>query len=334
MPQPEPLLTSLLRQVSRSFYTTLWVLPKAVRDQVGLAYLLARTADTIADTELIPLDSRLTALNQFSRRVAGETSEPLELSILAEKQASPAERILLERSHEALALLDAVNQSDRSLVRQVLATIISGQQLDLKRFANANASEIVALGSDQELEDYTYRVAGCVGEFWTHICRSHLFPTDFIDIQSLLRKGVRFGKGLQLVNILRDFYTDLNMGRCYLPLEALVRRGLGRNQVLRESAEASFRPVYDHYLDRAQGYLHDGWDYTNQLPWKLVRVRLACAWPVLIGLDTLHLLRQPGALNPHKRVKVTRRQVKAIFAKTVALYPFPGAWRKLAGPPT
>ena len=44
------LLTELLRDVSRSFYLTLRVLPRPVRPQIGLAYLLARATDTIADT--------------------------------------------------------------------------------------------------------------------------------------------------------------------------------------------------------------------------------------------------------------------------------------------
>ena len=52
-PGPADLLTDILESVSRSFYLTLKMLPAAVRPQIGLAYLLARTSDTIADTELI-----------------------------------------------------------------------------------------------------------------------------------------------------------------------------------------------------------------------------------------------------------------------------------------
>ena len=47
------LTTALLRRVSRSFYLSLAVLPPAVRPTIGLAYLLARASDTIADTRLI-----------------------------------------------------------------------------------------------------------------------------------------------------------------------------------------------------------------------------------------------------------------------------------------
>ncbi|MGH7385244.1 MAG: squalene/phytoene synthase family protein, partial [Candidatus Rokuibacteriota bacterium] len=42
------LTTALLRRVSRSFYLSLAVLPRAVRPTIGLAYLFARASDTIA----------------------------------------------------------------------------------------------------------------------------------------------------------------------------------------------------------------------------------------------------------------------------------------------
>ena len=48
-------LNRLLKEVSRSFYLTLRALPGAIRPQIGLAYLLARATDTIADTEIIPV---------------------------------------------------------------------------------------------------------------------------------------------------------------------------------------------------------------------------------------------------------------------------------------
>ena len=72
------LLTGLLRQVSRSFYTTLRILPGAVRRQIGLAYLLARATDTIADTQLVPLDLRVGALRRITLfAVKQRTIDPL-----------------------------------------------------------------------------------------------------------------------------------------------------------------------------------------------------------------------------------------------------------------
>ena len=44
-------IDNLLKNTSRSFYPTLKYLPKKVRGQIGLLYLLARVADTIADSK-------------------------------------------------------------------------------------------------------------------------------------------------------------------------------------------------------------------------------------------------------------------------------------------
>ena len=59
------LLRTILRDVSRSFYLSLVVLPKAVRQQVGLAYLFCRAADTIADTDILARHERLRVLESF-----------------------------------------------------------------------------------------------------------------------------------------------------------------------------------------------------------------------------------------------------------------------------
>ena len=71
MPNPNRafLLGPLLKGVSRSFYLTLRILPEGMRDPVGLAYLLARAADTIADTSLIPPVQRLDLLLALRQQV-------------------------------------------------------------------------------------------------------------------------------------------------------------------------------------------------------------------------------------------------------------------------
>ena len=97
-------LNDLLRVTSRSFYLTLRVLPARVRPQIGLAYLLARTTDTIADTEILPLAQRLDALQMLRERILGQNSAPLNFGELARSQGSPAERALLEKIEDSLVL--------------------------------------------------------------------------------------------------------------------------------------------------------------------------------------------------------------------------------------
>jgi farnesyl-diphosphate farnesyltransferase len=227
---------ALLKEVSRSFYLTLRVLPARIRPQIGLAYLLARTTDTIADTELVPLEQRLAALQELRGRILGTRRAPLDFGELARCQGTPAERTLLEQAETSLALLCALDPDDQRRVREVLRIIASGQELDLRRFAGASAEHILALDTDSDLDDYTYRVAGCVGEFWTRMCLAHVFPRAALDDARLLADGVRFGKGLQLVNVLRDLPADLRHGRCYLPGATLRSASLKPQDLLPQAA--------------------------------------------------------------------------------------------------
>jgi farnesyl-diphosphate farnesyltransferase len=328
-PVNTPLLTALLREVSRSFYLTLRWLPGTVRSQIGLAYLLARATDTIADTELVPVEQRLDALAALRERILGTATQPLAFVALAQRQGTTSERQLLERIEDAIAILTALSAADRQLIRDALRTIIGGQELDLRRFTGASGDVIVALRTDDELDDYTYRVAGCVGEFWTRMCRAHLFPRAPLDESCLLADSVRFGKGLQLVNILRDLPADLRQGRCYLPELELGKHGLKPSDLLKPEAQPAFRPYYESLLDRAEAHLRAGWGYTNQLPRGCVRVRLVCAWPILIGVQTLARLRQQKILNASQRIKISRADVRGIVLHSLIAYPWPAAWNSL-----
>jgi farnesyl-diphosphate farnesyltransferase len=248
---------------------------------------------------------------------------------LARHQSVPAEWSLLQRVEESLALLEQFPAEDQQRVRDVLTVITSGQELDLNRFAGASSEQIVALNTDDDLDDYTYRVAGCVGEFWTRTCREHLFRDAPLDEEWLLRNGARFGKGLQLVNILRDLPRDLRHGRCYLPSDGLWAVGLTPFDLLAPANGPKFRPLYDRYLTQAEEHLAAGWDYTNALPRSQPRVRLACAWPLLIGIKTLKKLRAANVLAPELHVKISRSEVRRILVRTVLYYPWPSAWKRL-----
>lgn len=344
-------MRDLLSQVSRSFYLSLKWLPAGVREPISLAYLLARTSDTIADTTWIPTEQRLASLEQFGRRISGADSGPLNFKESADKQGDPAEGVLLSRTEDSLALLDQLTESDRALVRRVLETIISGQTLDLQRFANASASNIVALSSVTDLDDYTYRVAGCVGDFWTRVCLSNLpahqrseshvqSPGDrapgetplslcALPETKLIDLGIRYGQGLQLLNILRDLPRDLRQGRCYLPTEQLNSASLTPHDLLDPESEPALRPVYDALLDRAHALLADGWTYTNAYPRSLARIRISCALPLLIGWRTIDRLRTGRILQPDTRIKVLRVEVKRLVLQTILRHPFESLWKRL-----
>ncbi|MCX7886562.1 MAG: squalene/phytoene synthase family protein [Verrucomicrobiae bacterium] len=294
------LLGPLLKGVSRSFYLTLRVLPRAIRPQISLAYLLARATDTIADTGVVPRERRVELLRQM------RTGQIEAVRELAAHQALPGERLLLERLDDCRALLRTFSADDQQRIHQLWQTIIDGQIFDLERFAG----ELTALADDAELDRYTYLVAGCVGEFWTRMCAAHFRRWNPASNEAL---GVRFGKGLQLVNILRDLAHDLRNGRCYLPV-AEPRR------LLEPAVFPEIQPLYQRWLDTAVEHLHAGWQYTMAIPTSLWRLRLACTWPIWIGLETITLLRDANPLNPARRVMVPQRTVNRMLAFTAAAF--------------
>ena len=60
------------------------------------------------------------------------------------------------------------------------------------------------------------------------------------------------------------------------------------------------------------------WPYVQAIPTTAVRLRLACAWPLLLALATLTKVRQAGSpiLHADAPVKVTRGQVYGLIARS------------------
>src|SRR5204862_6999435 len=90
---------SILARVSRSFYLSIRLLPKKLRDPVSLGYLLARASDTIADTPDIPVALRMEKLELLARAIQGEPpgDSIVDLSAtIAPLQKDEAERALIE----------------------------------------------------------------------------------------------------------------------------------------------------------------------------------------------------------------------------------------------
>jgi farnesyl-diphosphate farnesyltransferase len=322
---------NLLKGVSRSFYLTLRVLPQSINMPLSVAYLLARATDTIADTGLIDIERRREALLHF-REVILRTCDDQSCNFLAfgdlaqANSGTPAERELLANTGDVLDALSSLPAPDRVLIQAVMNAIIHGQELDLIRFGSASSTQIISLNSDAELDEYTYSVAGCVGAFWTKVCRAHLISKADLNDEAFVSNGIRYGKGLQLVNILRDLPKDLRQGRCYIPTNRLSEIGLSPQDLLDTAAMDRFRPLYDMYLQLAEEHLSAGWQYVRMLPFTQLRVRLACSWPILIAIKTLSLLKTENVLDDRRRVKISRAEIHGLIIKSVLTYPIPSIW--------
>ena len=155
------LRTEILRSVSRSFYLSIRFLPAQLREPIALAYLLARTTDTVADTAQISGSVRMETLKLLSNGIQGTASRDVVVELVASfvsLQENASERQLLESLPDCLACLEGMEHADRNDIRLVLEKITRGQMLDLQRFDNPQ--EIRALSTAADLEEYTYLVAG------------------------------------------------------------------------------------------------------------------------------------------------------------------------------
>ena len=314
----DDLLGDLLRQVSRSFYLSLAILPRPLREPIGLAYLLARAADTVADTRLLARPERVAHLETLRRAYAGAGDDVAAVArACGPHQAHAAERRLLERLGEALARVGALPATDRAQVRAVLATLTSGMVFDLTRFPGDDAGSLVALDTLEELDHYTYLVAGCVGPFWTALHVAHRSRLLRWDLREMNESGVSFGKALQLTNVLRDVPSDLRQGRCYLPAGELAAIGLAPKDLLDPAASARALPLYRRLLALDLEHYEIARRYTLAIPRLEWRMRLACVWPLLIGLATLAALAaHPNPLAAAQPIKISRGAVRALLARS------------------
>jgi farnesyl-diphosphate farnesyltransferase len=308
----------VLRSVSRSFYLSLRILPAALRDPLSLAYLLARATDTIADTPEPPVALRMEALRRLAAAIQGtagkETAAQLRESF-APVQSDAVERTLIEQLPALLDWLGELHAGDRDEVRSVLDKINCGQRLDLERFGAPG--EIRALANAAELDEYTYLVAGCVGEFWTRLCFAHVKNFTERSESDMRELGMRYGQGLQLVNILRDAGNDLRYGRCYFPADELKSLGLSAGEILRDPARAL--RVVEQWRKKAEGGLEAGIEYASAI--RNRRARFATALPALIGARTLALLRQAGPAAFERKVKVSRAEVRKMILSSALASP-------------
>jgi len=304
---------ALLRGVSRSFYISIRLLPAPLREPVAAAYLLARATDTLADTAQLPSATRREQLSTLGAAIGGDNSARAAIAGLsasfAALQQDPHERHLILALPQCLAWLDALDAADQADIRTVLRHITLGQSLDIERFGHGTHPR--ALASADELDEYTWLVAGCVGEFWTDLCFRHLSGFAGLPQPRMRELGRAYGSALQLINILRDAGADLAAGRCYFPADALAAAGLAPQDIAREPARLA--PVYNHWIAQAASRLDQGMAYCAAVNHR--RVRAGRALPALIGARTLALLRQAGPGALHQRVKVPRSEVYAILLR-------------------
>jgi farnesyl-diphosphate farnesyltransferase len=285
-----------------------------MREPISLGYLLARASDTLADTGDLDASLRSEMLAGFGEIIHGgdrvDWLQRLALDVIPRQQHS-GEKVLLENIQGVFTWLESLREKpapvgadhyqapesqsigsrQHAAILTVMDHILHGQRLDIERFELQQGFRFTL---DAELEEYCYLVAGCVGEFWTEIGTVSLGGFSQVDTARLKRWGANYGKGLQLINILRDLPADLKAGRCYLPNVDPADR-------------ASLMAESGRWRARARTYLEEGQSYAQSLVQR--RTRAATALPGLIGIRTLDLMDAADWSELEKGVKIPRSEV-------------------------
>jgi farnesyl-diphosphate farnesyltransferase len=216
-----------------------------------------------------------------------------------------------------LRLYQEFSPDDQKRIQWLMSVLPNGMEMDLTRFPGESSGELAALSTMDELDRYTYYVAGCVGEFWTRMVCAHRPLMAGWDVPKMSAIGVRFGKGLQLTNIVKDIARDLQHGRCYAPEALLAEEGLKPADLLEEKNMLRFKPVLNQLIELAMDHLDEGWVYTMSIPVSEIRQRLACMWPILLAGETLKRVKAaPDLLNPAVNIKAPRSVVYRVMAIT------------------
>lgn len=308
------LLQYILKNVSRSFYLSLSVLPGPLRKQVSLAYLFCRAADTIADTQLFPRCQRFQTLQVFRRQFlldhpSFDDLEQLQAAMLPQ-QARQEDQQLFHHLSDCFHIFERFSEVDQQLIRELVLTLTHGMEMDLTYFPGETASTAQAFPDLATLDLYTYYVAGVVGEFWTKINRIHIQMWQPHRFQALCVLGVRFGQGLQMTNILKDLGKDLSVGRCYLPREQLDQLQVKVEELTKPAVIQQLRPLIIQLTWQAVEHLDQACQYILQLPHHALRLRLSCMWPLLFAVQTLEVVcESEELLCPEAHVKISRGAV-------------------------
>ncbi len=210
-------LDELLVKTSRTFALSIPLLPEPTRQEVTVAYLLFRIADTFEDAAKRPHQRRIEALHEFARLLREPSPEEARRWASRWAQESPCGHKgyleLLSETPQVLQAFVALSKNAHDVIRAHTVRTAKGMAGFVARTSDAG---VLRLHDVHDLRGYCYVVAGIVGEMLTEL---FLLGRDFLQpIASFLRqRASRFGEALQLVNILRDSAEDAREGRCYLP---------------------------------------------------------------------------------------------------------------------
>ncbi|SFQ37504.1 farnesyl-diphosphate farnesyltransferase [Desemzia incerta] len=180
----------VLKETSRTFYIPITFLKSDLKHSVASAYLVMRAIDEIEDHELISNDTKYELLMQVSELFKQPFTEEAYLRII-----EPVKEQLPEVSLRLYDWVQACPEGSRPMMMEISSEMAFG----MAKWAKKNWQ----VQTKEDLDDYTYYVAGVVGVYLSKLWYWSYGQETDLDL------AIGFGRGLQAVNILRNQKEDI-----------------------------------------------------------------------------------------------------------------------------
>ncbi len=179
----------VLKETSRTFYIPITFLKADLKYSVASAYLVLRAIDEIEDHESIQNTTKFDLLMQLSELFKRPFTQEEYCDIIA-----PVKEQLPEVSIRLVNWIQACPEGSRSLMMETASEMAFG----MAKWAKENWQ----VHTKEDLDDYTYYVAGCVGVYLSKLWNWSYGQETNEEL------AIEFGRGLQIVNILRNQKED------------------------------------------------------------------------------------------------------------------------------
>ncbi len=301
-----------LARVSRTFALTIPQLPQDLRRAVANGYLLCRIADTIEDDPALEYDEKALFLEAFLAELEEQRDGQNLATALAARlsEASlPAEHRLIAEMPRILRITGSLDATQRkALIR--CAAIMGHGMADFGLRSGPGG-----LDSLEDLERYCYHVAGVVGEMLTDLFCHHSQAIARRRSQ-LAARAVSFGQGLQMTNILKDIWADLQRGVCWLPRDVFERTGYRLSSLPAGHDGPEFAEGLRRLVAVAHGNLRDALAFTLAIPRRETGIRRFLMWAIGLAVLTLRNISANPGFADGVEVKVPRPTVRRVILMT------------------
>ncbi|EQB39008.1 hypothetical protein M948_01270 [Virgibacillus sp. CM-4] len=189
----------VLKQTSRTFYIPITLLKPTLKKTVGSAYLCMRAVDEIEDHEQLESETKQYLLRSISKLLK---EDPFDESAYSELLA-PHQSFLPEVTTRLADWLDVCPDEIVLKVKESTSIMAAGM-------ADWTEKNWI-IKTKEDLDDYTYYVAGLVGVMLSDIWEWYDNTKTDYDL------AIGYGRGLQAVNMLRNQEEDAERGVQFIP---------------------------------------------------------------------------------------------------------------------